>query len=304
MRSRLTLYLNDLSLEDILYLEEELDRRKEKYRKHYAVLSVQTDPPILRADTNLPLAQLTRELRRYMGECAAVGGGTGLSYSPEVCVMLLHSVESASRTCTALLSGLPEFNGKGGNQSYRIGLKMGLASGTDTLAPGSSRCVRKSSLVKRANQCSWRSAAGSLMMDENSYHEWPMKYSAVRVPAEIDGHHVYRVVPGSISKDNEQYDNEPLTKFLATASDAGIQLFHYSTVRVDTSAMSQSGWGKPMDMLELTLEAYDSRRGRNLTFLEKIAVSDFPNRMESIKHLMSQLGHALVRHEASATTGA
>lgn len=303
MRSRLTLYLNDLLLEEIMYLEEELDRRKEKYRKHYAVLSVQTDPPILRSESNLPLAQLARDLRRFMGESAAVGGGTVLTYSPEVCVILFHSIESASRTCSALISGLPEFNGKGGHQSYRVGLKMGLASGTDTLAPGSSRCVRKSSLVKRANQCSWRSAVGSLMMDENSYHEWPMKYSAVRVPAEIDGHHVYRAVPSTIGKESEQYDNEPLAKFLSTVSDVGIQMLKYSTERVDTSAMTNSGWGKPVDMLELTLGAYDSKMGRNLSYSEKIATNDFSNRMEAIKQLLSQSGLALVRYEASATIG-
>ncbi len=297
MRSRLSLYLNDLSLEEILYLEEELDRRKEKYRQHYAVLSVQTDPPVLRSDTNLPLARLARDLRRYMGECGAVGGGTILAFTPEVCVMLFHSVESASQTCSALLAGLPELNGRGGTMSYRVGLKLGLASGTDTLSPGSARCVRKSMLVKRANQCAWRSASGTLLMDEHSYHEWPMKYSAVRVPTEIDGHHVYRVVPGLLSKESDQYDNEALNHFLETSRGAGVQVFKYGANRVDTTQLNSNGWGKPVDMLELVLEGFDSRGGRSLRFTEKIAVSDFSCRMEAIKRHLSQAGLALMRQE-------
>jgi hypothetical protein len=303
MRSRLSLYLNDLSLEEILYLDEELDRRKEKYRKHYAVLSVQTDPPVLRSDNNLPLAQLSRDLRRFMGECSAVGGGTVLAYTPEVCVMLFHSVESASQSCSALLAALPELNGRSGKQSYRVGLKLGLASGTDTLAPGSARCVRKSPLVKRANQCSWRSASGSLMMDENSYHEWPMKYSAVRVPAEIDGHHIYRVVPGLMSKESNEYDNEALNQFLQTAGKAGIQLLKYGANRVDPGSLNITSWGTPMEMLELLMEAYDTRMGRNLVYTERIAVGDFPNRMEAIKRQLSQAGIALMRQESSAIVG-
>ena len=299
MRSRLSLYLNDLSLEEILYLEEELDRRQEKYRKHYAVLSAQTEPPVLRAESHLPLAQVSRDLRRYMGECAAVGGGTVLAFTPEVCVMLFHSVESASRTCAALLSGLPELNGRGITRSYRLGLKLGLASGTDTLAPGSPRCVRKSPLVKRASQCAWRSTSGALMMDENSYREWPSKYSAVRAPIEIDGHHVYRVVPGLTEDELQQYDNEPLSKFLDQAVRAGVQILKYRTERVDTSIINRAGWGKPLEMLELTLSTDRATRSSNGTYTERIALSDFSNRMEAIKRFLSQNGLALLRHESS-----
>ena len=181
---------------------------------------------------------------------------------------------------------------------------MGLASGTDTLAPGASRGVRKSALVRRANQCAWRSASGSLMMDEHSYQECPMKYSAVRVPAEIDGHNVYRVVLGNVTQESEQFDNEPLKKFLTTITDAGIEMLKYNTSRVDTSAMSNTGWGKPVEMLQLTMEAYEARTARNLTYSEKIAISDFPDRMEAIKHILSQMGLAIMRYEVSMEAGA
>ena len=298
MRSRLSLYLNDLSLEEILYLEEELDRRKEKHRKHYAVLSVQTDPPALRADSALPLAQLARDLRRYIGECAAVGGGTVLAYSPEVSVMLFHSVASADRTCSALLSGLPELNGRAGKMSYRLNLKLGLAAGTDTLAPGSPRCVRKSLLVKRANQYAWRSAAGTLVMDENSYQEWPAKFSAIRIPAEIDGQHVYRVVPGTLARDSDRYDNEALGKFINTVCSAGILILKYGMQRIDAADV-KSNWGTGVEMLELKLEAYDSRSGKNLTYAERIATGDASDRMETVKRLLSNAGLALVREELS-----
>jgi len=302
MRSRLSLYLNDLSLEEILYLEEELERRKEKYRKHYAVLSVQTDPPALRAESTLPLAQLARDLRRYMGECAAVGGGTTLAYSPEISVLLFHSVESASRTCSALLSGLPELNGRPAHTSYRINLKLGIAAGTDILAPGSPRCVRKSALVKRANQCAWRSAVGTVMLDENSYQEWPEKFAAVRVPVEIEGQHIYRAVPGIIGHESDRYDNEPLNKFLTSVCDAQLMVLKYGTERIETKGV-ESNWGTAVDSLELRMEAYDPRNGKNLTYAERIAVTDFPDRMEAVKRLLSGAGLALVRHEKSAVAG-
>lgn len=300
MRSRISLYLNDLSLDEILYLEEELERRKERYRRNYAVLSVQTDPPVLRTDNSLPLAQLARDLRRYMVECAAVGGGTVLAYTPEVCLMLFHTVDDASRTCAALLAGLAELNGRGGQQSYRIGLKLGMASGTDTLAAGSSRCVRKSPLIRRANQCSWRSANGMLMLDEHSYREWPAKDSAVRVPVEVDGHHVYRVHPG-LTDVGDRFDNEPLKQFLEGAVDAGIQMLKYTTVEVDTSTITTAGWGTPTEMMELSLEAYDTRNSRNLVYAEKVAVAELPRRMEVVKRIMSQMGLALVRYDSTAT---
>ncbi len=298
MRSRLSLYLNDLSLEEILFLEEELERRREKHRKHYAVLSVQTDPPALRSDSTLPLGQLARDLRRYMGECAAVGGGTILAYSPEVCVLLFHTVEGASRCCSALLSGLPELNGRAGHTSYRVNFKMGLAAGTDTLAPGSPRCLRKSPLVKRSNHCAWRSAAGTLTLDENSYQEWPAKYSAVRIPAEVNGQHVYRVVPGMIGSEDDRYDNEALNKFLDSVSAAGIIVLKYGMGRPIKTEVNSS-WGTAVDMLELTLEAYNPTAGRNLTYAERIATVDLPDRMETVKRLLSSVGLALVRHETS-----
>jgi hypothetical protein len=303
MRSRLSLYLNDLSLEEILFLEEELEHRREKYRKHYAVLSAQTDPPVLRANSEAPVGQLARDLRRYMSECAAVGGGTVIAYSPEVSAMLFHSVENARRACSALLSGLPELNGRAGAVSYGINLKLGLAAGADTLAPGSPRCVRKSVLVKRANQCAWRSSAGTLMLDENSYQEWPEKYDAVRVPAEVDGQSIYRVIPGTAGRDNERYDNDALMKYLNAVRAAGVMLLKYGMRHTEVSDLN-SHWGTAVDMIELILEAYDPQTAKNLGYSERIATTDLPDRMESVKRLLSSLGLALMRYEDSPVAAA
>ena len=55
MRSRLSLYLNSLSLEEILYLEEEIDRRKDRYRQTFSVLSIQTDRRITQLNSLHPI---------------------------------------------------------------------------------------------------------------------------------------------------------------------------------------------------------------------------------------------------------
>ena len=88
MRSRLSLYLNSLSLEEILYLEEEIDRRKDRYRQTYSVLSIQTDRRITQVNTPSNLGAMTRDLRKYIADCGAQGGGIQLAYSPEVSVLM------------------------------------------------------------------------------------------------------------------------------------------------------------------------------------------------------------------------
>ncbi|HEY3296244.1 MAG TPA: hypothetical protein VGL38_12520 [bacterium] len=296
MRSRLSLCLNDLTLDEILHLEEELDRRKEKYRRNYAVLSVQADRVVLQAEHAPDLGLFAREMRRYISASAAAGGGTLLAYSPEVSVLLFNSVQGSSRTCGALLSGLPEFNGRFGLQTMRIGVKLGLASGVDILAAGSLRCVRASGLVRRANQAAWRSAANSLLMDENSYQEWPDKFSAVPAPFDIDGQHIYRLIPGSLGMNNSKWDNEPILRFLKRVTDAGILTLKYDMERVPDSTPGE-------EALQLVIEGYDAQHDINLVLTERIVAAEFADRMDVVKRMLSSTGLALVRHELIANSG-
>jgi hypothetical protein len=295
MRSRLSVFLNDLTLEEILFLEDELDRRKEKHRRNYAVLSVQTDRAVMRSENLQDLAAFAREMRRYISASAATGGGTMLAYSPEVSVLLFNSVAGASRTCSALLSGLPEFNGTAGRKSMRIGVKMGLASGVDTLAPGSPRSVRASALVRRANQAAWRGPTNTVLMDENCYHEWPEKYAVTPVPFDLDGLHIFKAIPELLGSSGKKYDNEALMTFLRKAADAEVPTLKYDMERPEGDYSS--------DVVELVLEGYDVRNSRNLVFRERIPAIDYADRIEVVKRMLGSLGLALVRHEFSATSG-
>jgi hypothetical protein len=296
MRSRLSLSLNELTLEEILHLDEELDRRKEKYRRNWAVLSVQADRAVLQAEHALDLGQFAREMRRYISGSTAVGGGTLLAFSPEVSVLLFHTVQGANRTCGALLSGLPEFNGRFGRLTMRIGVKLGLASGFDTLSAGSLRCVRASALVRRANQAAWRATTNTLLLDENSYQEWPDKFAVLSVPFDIDGQHMFRVIPGMLGRDGKRFDNEGLLRFMRDCSDAGIATLKYDMERAGEDAAGE-------DMLNLLIEGYDVREGRNMVHRERIKAGDFAERMDNVKQLLSTMNFALVRHELSAGSG-
>lgn len=299
MRSRLSLYLNTLSLEEILYLEEEIDRRKDRYRRAYSVLSIQTDRRITQTTGPASLGAMTRDLRKYIADCAAQGGGIQLAYSPEVSVLMFTTVEGASRSCTALLLGLPELNGKCADGSYQISLKLGLATGEDTLAPGSPRCVRTSPLVKRANQAAWRSNAGALMMDENAYQEWPDSHNAVRVPIEIDGMRIYRTIP-SHNGDNNSYDNEKLNEFLAQVTKAGITTLKYALERHEQATQEVAGvWSKAVAIADLQLEGYDHTREKNLVYNEKLSAEGYSDRLEAIRRILSEMGLALVRLESA-----
>ncbi len=305
MRSRLSLFLNDLTLDEILYLAEELDRRKEKYRRNYAVLSVLADKPVLRPANLNDLSTFTREMRRYITGSAASGGGTLLAYSPEVSVLLFNSIVGAHRTCSALLSGLPEFNGRFGSQALRIGIKMGLAAGQDTLAPGSQRCVRASALVRRANQAAWRSASNTLLMDENSFQEWPEKFAVVQIPLEIEGEHVYRVIPGMLEQESLKYDNEALLDFLRSVSDAGIATLKYHMARVEIAETEDLERVAPEGgVMHLLFEAYDPQQGCNINFQERISAAESSDRMDVVKRILSSMGIALVRYEISVSATA
>jgi hypothetical protein len=300
MRTRLSLYLNSLSLEEILYLEEEIDRRKDRYRETYAVLSVQTDRRVLQAGSHVNLGSLARDMRKYIADCAAQGGGMQLAYSPEVSVIMFTTVEGASRTCSALLSKLPELNGKSADGSYQINLKLGLACGEDTLAPGSPRCVRTSSLVKRANQAAWRSSAGTLLMDECSYKQWPEGYKAARMPIEIDGQPIYRAVP-SRTGNAETFDNERLNEFLAKVSRAGITTLKYDLERHDDVSSMKSSSSISTAIADLHLEGYDFRSNENLKYTERLSASGYADRLESIRRILSDMGLALVRFDTAST---
>ncbi|RPH95413.1 hypothetical protein EHM69_04345 [candidate division KSB1 bacterium] len=297
MRDRVSLFFNDLSLEEILHLEEELDRCKEKYRRNYAVLSVQTDRPIMRTEHLLDLERFHRDMRRFISGSAATGGGSLLYFSPELSVVLFQSVAGASRACSALLSGLPELNGQYRQDTMRVGLKLGLASGTDTLAPGSPRSLRSSQLVRRANQAAWRGTPNNVIMDENSYHEWPEKLAVEPVPFDIEGQHSYRAIPGMLGKHHAHYDDEALMRFLRQVADAGIPTLKYDLERIDE--VSDEGKQNAPSSVQIAFEAYDAEAQRNLQLKEKIAIADYGDRIEVVKRMMSTLGLALVRYETA-----
>jgi len=301
MRTRLALFFDDLVLEELLYLEEELDRRKEKYRRNYAVLAVQTDRPVLRIENMTDLERFHRDMRRFVSASAAVGGGTLLYFSPELSIILFTTVGGAGRTCSALLSGLPELHGQYMHPALRIGLKLGLATGHDLLAPGSPRSVRSSPLVRRASQSAWRGTAGTVLMDHNTYQEWPDKLSAEPLPFDLDGQRVYRAVPGTLGKVKAKYDDEALLKFLRKVANAGLPTLKYNLERVERSADSGE---MPADAVCVAFEAYDPGSDSNLIFRETIAVADYGDRIEAVKRMLNSAGLALVRHEVSAGTGA
>lgn len=300
MRSRLSLFFDDLALEEILFLEEELDRRKEKYRRNYSVLVIQADRSVMRSENAAGLDRFHRDMRRFVSSNAAVGGGTVLYFSPDVSVILFSSVAAASRGCSALLSALPELHGQYRDPGLRIGLKMGLATGHDMLAPGSPRSVRASQLVRRASQAAARGTAGVVLMDDNSYHEWLDKLAVEPVPFDLDGQHMYRAIPGMIGRTKARYDDEALMGFLRAAAAANIPTLKYDLERLDSSEIPGD---IPPNSVRVKFEGYDAGNSRNLIFTEIIAISDYGDRIEAVKRMLSSMGLALVRHETSASLG-
>ncbi|MDD5087186.1 MAG: hypothetical protein PHI18_00105 [bacterium] len=293
MRSRLPLFLNSLTLEELLYLDQEVDRHTERYRRHYSVLAVQTDKPVLRAENAADLNRFARDVRRYVLASAAQGVGAVLRFSPEVSIVLFHSVADAAKGSAALLSALPELNGRYGNPTLRFAVKMGLATGLDTLAPGSPRSVRRSSLVPRASGLALRSAPNSLFMDDASYAEWPERHSVVPAPFDAEGQPVYRVIPGIFGSGKERYDNEALMTYLKQVAARDITTLKYNMERLPGS---DGDYGDSKgSAVELTLEAYDPEQARNRVFKEKIDPRDFADRMDVIKRIVNSMGLAMVR---------
>lgn len=288
MRSRLPLFLNSLTLEELLYLEQDVDRYKERYRRRYSVLAVQADKPILREENASDLNRFARDVRRYVMSSAAQGGGAILMFSPEVSVVLFNTVADAAKSSAALLSALPELNGRYGSPALRFAVKMGLATGPDTLAPGSPRSVRRSELVPRASELALRSAPNSLLMDENSYAEWPDRQSVVPAPFDANGLALYRVIPGIFSSAGGRYDNESLMKYLKKVAACEITTLKYNMTRIP-------GEDDAYSTMQLTLEAYDPDQCRNVVFEERIDPKDFADRMDVIKRIVNSMGLAMVR---------
>ena len=300
MRSRLSLFLDDRAVEELLFLEGELDPQKEKYRRNYAALAVQSDRPVMRTENMADIERFHRDIRRFISGNAAVGGGTLLYFSPEQSILLFNTVGDASRTCSSLLSGLPELHGNYHDPVFRIGLRMGLASGYDTLAPGSPRSLRSSPLVRRASQSARRGSSGTVILDDNSYHEWPDKLAVELLSYEIEGQHVYRAIPGTIGRTKTKYDDESLLAFFRQVAGAGISILKYDLERIERDPADTDA---AKNAVRVVFEAYDPQSSRNLVYKDVISVSDYGDRIESVKRMLSSMGLALVRHEASAAMG-
>jgi len=303
MRSRLPLFLNELTLEDILFLEDELSRRKEKHRRHYSVLVVQTDKAILRADNLNELVRFTRDARRYISGSSAVGGGAILAFSPEVSAALFTSVAKAASAASALLTALPELNGRYEQLSLRFGVKMGLATGVDTLSPGSPRSVRGSTLVARANRLAKRSATNALLMDQNSHNEWYDKQSAIITTFDADGETVYRVIPGLFRKEDARYDNESLVAYLKRVAGDELPTLKYSVERVARNVL-EANPNLSGHVVQISLEAYNLTSNQNMTFKEIVPAADYAPRMDVVKRIVNSMGLAMVRYDMDATGGA
>ncbi|MBI5059431.1 hypothetical protein HZB60_06585 [candidate division KSB1 bacterium] len=300
MRSRLSLFMNSLTLEELMFLEEEIERHKQPYTRQYSVLSVHTDRPVLLQHPAVSLASLARDLRRLMTESAAVGGGTLLAFSPERCLMLFNEIEQTSRSCAALYAGLPEFNGRGESESYKIGLKLGVASGEDTLGPGAPRSVRSSATVRRANECAWRSANGVILMDEATSAKWPGRQASMRMAFDIDGQHIYRATPELIGSKADRFDNSALQEFVEMVSRSGCGTIKYDLRHLEADPLRAASGGIAGAITDLTLQAFDPGESKNVNYSEKIAARDFSDRMESLKRVLSTHGLALIRYDLEA----
>jgi len=295
MRSRLSIWLNELTLDEILHLEEEIRRRKERYRRNFAVLSLQTDRRILCSAHLAELHFLEREIRRFVSIGAAAGNGTMIAFSPASSVLLFNGVADASRSCKWLLGGVDDLNRRIVLHDMQVGFKLGVASGTDTLAADSFRCAESSVLVRRANQIAWRSTTNGLVMDEHSSQEWPDRYMLVPALFEIDGRPVYRLMSSEEMKGNDRWNHEGLMDFLRQTSNAGISVLHYHTIRADEGTVNSGG-------LLLILEANDPGHGTSITLKQPIRAAELADRMDAVRRTLSSMGLALVRSETTPGT--
>lgn len=303
MSSRLQLYLERLTLDEIFFLEQELGRRKLRFHGEFTVLAVQTEQRLLTTVRKEALVQISRELRRHFNECTAAGGGVLLAYSPDVTLLLFHKLKGAVVTANRLLTGLADVNGKLGNDGTRIALKLGLATGEDVLAAGSARCIRSSILVRRAGQCAWKSPPGTLFIDERTAQLWDPRHDPMRLPIEIDGVPIYRVVPGEERTKSPVADEERLIEFLDRALSRGISTLKYSLLREEAAENSGGAWSTPVARAVITIEAFDSQTLKNVTYTTKCALGEYAEKVDRVRRLVSDRGLGLVKHEeASAIT--
>ena len=59
---------------------------------------------------------------------------------------------------------------------------------------------------------------------------------------------------------------------------------------------------RPEQISRMSLEAYDPKAMANLTFTEDVATTDYPDRMEVVRRLLSSMGLALVRPQVDTTS--
>ncbi|MBK6767033.1 MAG: hypothetical protein IPG71_12260 [bacterium] len=303
MSSRIHLYLERLSLDELLYLEQEIERRKLRFRREYYVLAVQTEQRLLTTMRGDQLHQVTREMRRHINECTAAGSGVQLAYSPDSSLLLFRELKGAVETSTRLLTGIADVNGKLGNGTS-IGLKLGLASGEDVLAPGSVRCLRSSALVKRASQCAWKSPSGALLIDDRTAQRWEPRQDPMRLPIEIDGGSVFRVVPGGMKTNSFDAEEDRLKDFLNLAVSRSISTLKYSLLREEARDTSGSAWAKPVARAVINIEAFDSQSLKNITFTTKCALSEYAEHVDRIRRMVSDRGLGLVKHEEASIISA
>jgi len=174
MRSRLPLYLDSLSLEEIFFLEAELAHYREKFRGCYTVLAAWTQAdlaPIVGAGDEATLGGVTW-LRKLYRLGAAAGGGALLIFHPETSLFLFRDVPGASRSVAHLTEGFSAF---GGVKFGRGNLPwcFGMATGEDFLAEDSPRALGKSVVAQRAVALVKRASHATLLLDDLSYRQWP-----------------------------------------------------------------------------------------------------------------------------------
>ncbi|MBL0061075.1 MAG: hypothetical protein IPP40_06195 [bacterium] len=300
----MSLYLERLLLDDLLFLETELNRRKERFRREHVVMAIQSEQKLLTTYRRDKLEQITKELRRFINECAVAGSGVQLAFSPDVSLLLFRDVPSASKTASHLLTGLAELNGKLAMGDNRISLKMGLSCGSDVLAAGSMRSVRQSALVRRASQCAWKAPGGALLIDENSMNRWEPRHEPMRIPIDIDGVSVYKVSPNRGEAASPVVDENHLLDFLKQVAKKRITTLKYSLLREEAESDSNSAWSRPVARAVITLEAFDPGEMRNISHVTKCALSEYAGHVDRIRRLVSDLGLGLVKHEEASSISA
>ncbi len=304
MSSRVSIYLESLVLDELLFLESELNRRKSKFKTEHVVMAVQSEQKVLTTFRREVVNLFAKDMRRYVNECAAAGSGVQLAYSPDISLLLFSRVDGAATAASLLLTGLAELNGKHGNDEHRIALKLGLACGVDTLAAGSMRSVRQSVLVRLASQSAWKAPAGTMLMDEAAAHSWTPRHEPVRVPIEIEGASIFRVTPNSATPLKPIADEDGLVEFLEFVKSREITTLKYSLLREEGENSERGAWSTQVATVSITLEAYDPQQLRNITFSTKCALSDYSGNVERIKRMVSDRGLGLVKHEEATSLSA